>query len=269
MSESDAGSKLNSSLLEILGGFCGDDLGRSVAFRGHAPVVPDISIRGETPRPAASVIKTALAMAVYQQGFRGKINLSSRVSIQRFPSTRYVSILAAFDPDRELSIREICRLALITSDNPLAVYLQSLVDFDAVNRMLKEIGCGPRCVMAAGFSEGELGSRNRANVLTADAAVRLFSVVKTEPAYADLFLALKNNLRNNRIPALLPEHVSVIHKTGSLDGVANDAGIVQDDKVDFTVAFLTDRQPDPIKTSYDIASCSLELFNCLSGAPRM
>ncbi len=264
MSVSDAQQKLKSRLFEILSSFCGDDLGRSVAFRGYMPVVPDISIRGGEPRPAASVIKIALAMAVFQQGARGHIDLNSRVSVQTFSKTRYVSILAAFDFERELSIREICRLALITSDNPLAVYLQSLVDFDTVNRLLREIGCDPPSRMGAGFSEEELGPKNRANVLTADTTVHLLSVLKSEPIYADLVLALKNNLRNNRIPALLPEHVSVVHKTGSLDGVANDVGIVYDDKIAFTVAFLTDKQSDPIQTSNDIADCSFQLFNCLS-----
>jgi beta-lactamase class A len=264
MSADDAQLKLKSGLFDILAAFCGDDPGRSVAFQGHKPASPIISIRGGEPRPAASVIKIALAMAVFQLGARGEVNLDARVSVARFPSTRYVSILAAFDPDRELSIREVCRLALITSDNPLAVYLQSLADFDSVNRLLQEAGCVPQCRMGAGFSEEELGPRNRANILTADATVLLFSLLRTEPMFADLFLALKNNIRNNRIPALLPEHVTVIHKTGSLDGVANDAGIVQDDNVDFTVVFLTDKQADTIRTSNDIANCSLELFNLLS-----
>jgi beta-lactamase class A len=256
--------KLSTGLFDILSSFCGDDMGRSVAFRGNTPSVPSISIRGGEPRPAASVIKVALAMAVFQKGAQGKIDLSSHVSIQTFPPTRYVSILAAFDPERKLSIREICRIALITSDNPLAVYLQTLANFGDVNSLLEEIGCGSPCRMGAGFSEEELGPKNRVNILTADAAVHLLSVLITEPFYADLAVALKNNLRNNRIPALLPEHVSVIHKTGSLDGVANDVGIVHDDKVDFTVAFLTDKQADPIRTSNDISDCSLKLFNLMS-----
>jgi beta-lactamase class A len=76
--------------------------------------------------------------------------------------------------------------------------------------------------------------------------------------------ALQNNLRNNRIPALLPEHVAVIHKTGSLDGVANDVGIVQDDRVAFSVAFLTDRQADTVRASSDIAACALAIFDLLN-----
>jgi beta-lactamase class A len=80
--------------------------------------------------------------------------------------------------------------------------------------------------------------------------------------------ALKNNLRNQRIPALLPDEVAVFHKTGSLNGVVNDAGILQDDRVCFALAFLTDEQSDPLKTTNDIAACSLAMYELVSRAAR-
>src|SRR5712692_4609260 len=102
--------KPQSRLIDILSSFCGDDMGRSVAVRGYMPIVPTISIRGGEPRPAASVLKVPLAMAVFRLAAQQKIDLSASISVDRFPSTRYVSILAGFDRGRELSIREICRL---------------------------------------------------------------------------------------------------------------------------------------------------------------
>jgi beta-lactamase class A len=90
--------------------------------------------------------------------------------------------------------------------------------------------------------------------------------LRADPTYADLMTGLKNNLRNNRMPALLPDEAAVFHKTGSLDGVANDVGIVQDDKVDFTLAFLTDRQHDPAQTSNDIAVCTLRVYEAMAQA---
>jgi beta-lactamase class A len=259
-------ANLTSTVTDILRAFCGDDTGRSVAFRGTRPAIPDISIRGSEPRAAASVMKVPLLMAIYQRARRGELDLARTVPVETFGTTRYVSVLAAFDAGHALSLREVCRLALITSDNPLVVHLQSLVDFAAVNRLLAEIGCGAPCRMAAGFTDPELGPANRVNILTADAAAHLFAVLRSDPTYADLMTGLKNNLRNNRMPALLPDEAAVFHKTGSLDGVANDVGIVQDDKVDFTLAFLTDRQGDPAQTSNDIAACTLRVYEALAKA---
>ena len=259
-------SQLPGTIEAILRAFCGSDPGRSVAFEAYYPFKFKAAVKGDAPRPAASVIKTALAMAVYRSASRGEIDLERRVEMSQFPATRYASVLAAFDPDHLLSVREICRLTLITSDNPLAVHLQKLAGFDAVNALLEELGCAPVCRMAAGFSEAELGVVNRRNVLTAEAALRLLRMVWTEPLYADLAAALKNNLRNHRIPARLPEHLAVIHKTGSLEGVANDAGIVFDDVIAFGLAFLCDRQADTILTSTEIGRCALEVHDSLREA---
>src|SRR5262245_60115483 len=129
MSPSNDERRLQASVLEILHAFCGDDPGRSVAFQGRNPTMPRLSIRGQEPRPAASVIKLALAMAVVRKGARGDIDLAARVPVRTLTPTRYVSILPGFDRDHQLSVREICRLALMTSDNPLAIYLQRLADF--------------------------------------------------------------------------------------------------------------------------------------------
>ena len=251
---------IQADLQAILIGFCGEDAGRSVALRVRD--LPDLSVRAAVPRPAASVIKIALAMPVVRAGAEGRLDLDEQVPVTAFSKTRYVSILAAFDGARTLSVREICRLALITSDNPLAVYLQARVGLDAVNALLAQV-CGPGCRMDAGFSEAELGPANRVNVLTAKAALDLLGAVRADPAYADLLKALDHNLRNTRIPALLADDVWIAHKTGSLNGVVNDAGIVRGQGVEFTVAFLTDGQPDAAHTSNAIADCSLKLFERL------
>jgi beta-lactamase class A len=262
---------LRTTLIGILSAFCELERGRSVAFRGYKPLVPHISIRGDEPRPAASVMKVPLAMTIYRFASQNVIDLDNKIKVAGFSSTRYVSILTAFDPESELSLREICRLALMTSDNPLAVFLQNLANFDAVNQFLREIGCGPPCRMVAGFSEEELGPRGRGNILTADAAVHIMSVLRVDPIYEDLMVALKNNLRNNRIPALLPEHVAVFHKTGSVDGVVNDVGIVKDHKVDFALAFLTDNQGasasmSSAMVSNEIAECASTIYTTLINA---
>jgi beta-lactamase class A len=257
---SGARGDLRAALAETLSAFCGDDPGRSVSFRGYAPAIETIAVRGDVPRPAASVMKVPLLMAVYRDAAQGRIDLGRSVLVESLSRTRYVSILAAFDPGRTLSLRELARLAVITSDNPAMVRLQSLIDFAGVNGLLAELGCPAQCRMAAGFSEDELGPKNRANVLTTDACIRIWTALKHDPIYADLMIALKNNLRNQRIPALLPDEVAAFHKTGSLDGVVNDVGILEDDRVCFALAFLTDGQSDPLKTTNDIAACSLAVY---------
>lgn len=247
----------------IAGSFCGNDPGRSVCvFADHLAYAP-IGTNTDVPRPAASVIKIAVVMALFDLAAAGRIDLSENVSATALGQTRYCSILKAFDVGRTLSLRELAGLSLMTSDNPAMVFLMSRVGFADTARVLREAGCSEHATFVAGFRETELGPANRANRLTAQDAVYLFRHLARQARYAPIITFLENNLRNSRIPALLTEHAVVAHKTGSLDGVVNDAGIVSQDDKSFTVAFLSEAQEDPVMTQYHIAICSLELFHAL------
>jgi len=171
--------------------------------------------------------------------------------------------MKAFDPDRSLSLAELAAIALITSDNPVAVMLEDRVGYDAVNAVLAKAGVSPERQMSVGFRERELGPKNRANALSALDLIAIFDRLTSEPVYAPIIGALENNLRNARIPALLPDDAIIAHKTGSLEGVVNDAGIVRLGDQAFTLACMCDAQSDPAKTSADMAECADGIFTIL------
>jgi len=56
----------------------------------------------------------------------------------------------------------------------------------------------------------------------------------------DMLSLLKKQQINDRIPKYLPEKVEVAHKTGELDYVKHDAGIVFSKKGDYIVVFLSE-----------------------------
>lgn len=250
--------------------FAGDDGGRSAALR-YRPISRDGAVavtlhaNGETLRPVASVIKVALVMALYDLDAAGVLSLGEQVPVGSLGATRYCSIMKAFDCDRSLSLAELAALALITSDNPAAVMIEDRVGYDAVNAVLKRAGLAADRQMRAGFRETELGPANRANQLTVLDTIALFDLLASQPRYQPVVVALENNLRNARIPALLPDEAVIAHKTGSLEGVVNDAGIVRLGETAFTVAFLTDGQADAVATSTDIATCVEALYFQIAG----
>ena len=78
-------------------------------------------------------------------------------------------------------------------------------------------------------------------------------------AARDDAVALSNSLRNTRIPLRLPDGTRVAHKTGTLDGVVNDAGVVYGERTDLALAFLCEGQADPAATSIEIGDCVARL----------
>ena len=252
----------------LLERFCGNDPGRSVALSFCAtkrdrfkPAV--LAVNGDVARPVASIAKVAVIMGLYDLAGAGHLTLNEMVDVSALSETRYVSIMRAFDKGRALSLRELAAIALITSDNPVAVLLQDRVGGGAIDSVLARAGCSHDAAITVGFREHELGPVNRANLMTARDVLALFRMLASDRSYGDIVTALENNLRNNRIPARLPDEAVIAHKTGSLEGVVNDAGIVRYGYDSFCVVFLTDGQPDPAVTSDDIAVCSEALFELL------
>lgn len=238
--------------------------GRCAQWSALADPDRPIAFGAAQPMPAASVAKVAVAVALADKIAAGELDAAARTPVCAFGQTRYCSILAGLDPQSTLSLGEIIRLALITSDNPLAVHLQRLVSFAEINAALARLGLSDATHMAAGFTEAELGPANRVNTMSAADADLLFRAVATHPPYADIRRALENNLRNSRMPRLLPESAVVMHKTGSLDGVANDAGVVFGGACDYALSIFTDAQPDTLATENAIARCAAQIHAVLN-----
>lgn len=231
--------------------FAGHDEGRSVAVQALRGTEVLARVRADVRRPAASLVKLPLVSAV-----RAAADLTGRVRREELSPTAYSSVLAVLEPGHELTVAELCGLCLATSDNPTSDYLLGLVGMEAVNERAAALGAtGTR--MEVGFGDAELGPAARANVTTADDALAIVRRIVAEDAPAAD--ALANSLRNTRIPLRLPDDARVAHKTGTLAGVVNDAGVVFGTQTDLALAFLCDGQEDVAATSIEIGDCVAQI----------
>jgi beta-lactamase class A len=237
-------------LEEIVGAFSSDDSGRSVVLEVHGG--HHIHRRAEALRPGASLLKLPLVLAVADLAQRERIDLDQRVRVSELPSSRFPSVLAAFDPAHAFSLRDLARLALLTSDNRAAQHLVERVGIDEVNHFLRRHRF-EATTLVVGFDDQHLSPTGRRNVTTAAEAARLIALACSPATAAWLGDALHNGLRDTRIRARLPEDTAIANKTGSLDGVVNDVAMIHDDRRRLTIAVLCDRQVDSAITSREIA----------------
>jgi beta-lactamase class A len=235
-------------------GFVGGDPGRSLAVESLRGVEVRAAAQEDEVRPAASLLKLALVAAVHEAAERGELDLRARIRRSGLPPTSNGSVLDALSPEHELSLGELCAFSLVTSDNPAAEYLVRLVGPGSVNRLLEGLGL-ERTRLRAGFSDEEIAGR--ANTTTAREALLLVRRLIAERER--IAAILESNLRNGRIPLRLPEGTRVLHKSGTLSGVANDAGVVYGARTDLAFAFLCEGQPDPARTSVAIGDCVAEV----------
>lgn len=80
--------------------------------------------------------------------------------------------------------------------------------------------------------------------------------------YADsMFELLAEQTRRNKIPAQMPEGVSVANKTGELGNVENDAGIIYDTDNDLVLVFMSENLSAAGSAQETIASISKQIYD--------
>lgn len=250
------------ALREVLDAFVACEDGRSVALCTLRGPTLELERYGRMQRPGASLLKLGIALAFDREVAAGRLEPTREVRVSQLPQTSYSSVARLFDSHRALSLAELCRLMIATSDNPLAEALLELIGMEAVNSLFSELGC-EETFLAVGFGDEFLGRRGRTNVTTALDMIAVLRHANTAVSATDLVLSMRNGLRRTRIPLRLPDELSIANKTGSLMGVVNDVAILYGDVFDLAIAFLCDSQLDTARTSTDIGDTAQGVWSIL------
>lgn len=224
-----------------------------------------IGVNAEELFPTASTFKIPLLYALYQMVDRGEISLSQRVRIEAHHRVPGSGVLQDLDPGLEPTIRDIAILMTVVSDNQGTDLLYNIVGTERIHAALDGLGlkqtrvpmttkqllfnyvgldasdpahtydmslarmrAGEFDYDAAAWSD-QAGSGNDLTTPREMAALcdAIEQGIGLSSASRDGVIdIMKRQKFNDRIPAGLPENIDVAHKTGSLKGVRNDAGVV-------------------------------------------
>ena len=149
--------------------------------------------------------------------------------------------------------------------NTLTTYLgggNSSAGMQAVNSFCQERGYTQthmgRMLLASNDQDDNYTSVN-------DCGHFLIEVYKEEESsYAhasDMYALLKAQTRQNKITAMLPDGVKTANKTGELDNVENDAGIIYDAANDLVIVFMSQNLSSAGNAQNTIASLSRTIYD--------
>jgi beta-lactamase class A len=174
-----------------------------------------ISIKGNTPFPMASTVKVAVAALYLSQVDHGQRTLDDTVNGQ--------------------SVRSLMARMLIHSDNVATdILLKDLGGPHAVASWLQDNGITglhmDRTIAQLLSARRDLWDRRDSSTPTAmvDLLRRIYKaeLIKPESRNYLLDLMARCETGKNRMKALLPNGVTVEHKTGTLTGLADDVGFI-------------------------------------------
>jgi beta-lactamase class A len=174
-----------------------------------------VSIKGNTPFPMASTVKVAIAALYLAQVDNGRRSLDDTINGQ--------------------SARSLMARMLIHSDNHATdILLADLGGPNAVHDWLEANGVKglrvDRTIAQLLSARRDLWDRRDSStpIAMVDLLRRIYKAELIKPESRDYLLRLMSQCETgkNRMKALLPYGTPVEHKTGTLDGLADDVGFI-------------------------------------------
>ena len=180
--------------------------------------------------PQASSIKIALLFEVFKQAEEGKLRLEEFVDLEPRKKVAGSGVLFYMgNPRLSLSIRDLCVLMIVLSDNTATNLLIEKAGLEAVNRRVDALGL-TKTRLRRKMMDLTAAAEGRENVSTPAEMMALLEKVQSgqvlkEPYRRELIdiLAIP---KESPLHAGIPEDVAVAEKPGELEAVRCDSGIV-------------------------------------------
>jgi beta-lactamase class A len=201
-----------------------------------------VSIRGDDKVRTASTIKLPILVEVYAQAAEGKLKLDEKLVMNDADIVSGSGVIRELGAGTQLTIAGVANVMIVVSDNTATNMLIGRISADAVNARMDKLGLpatkamrkvrgdGTQLKEAQGWSKAGLLEENRKYGLgssTPMEMVRLLEMLDAGklPGSKDMIAILKRQQYQDGIGRKL-KGLSIANKTGSLDHLRSDVGIV-------------------------------------------
>lgn len=261
----------------------------------------EVEHNADTVFPTASVMKIPLIYELYRQAEAGRVDLGARIVFGAEHMVPGSGVLQDLAPGLNPTLKDLATLMITVSDNAATDLVIEQIGLDAVATTMQHLGLSrtaiPLTVRGLLYSTVGLDTANPAhtyalyqerstagvidwgcrayadednNLTTPREMARLLAGIERREgltaASCDAIIdILKRQKYGDRIPQQLPEGTVVAHKTGSLRGIRNDAGIVYAPDGPYTISLFAKRLADPVAGVAALAQISRAIWEGFVG----
>jgi len=188
--------------------------------------------------PSASIIKLFIMGATLEMVKAGKLSLKGRIILTKEEKVSY-SILTLLDDKNSYTINDLILLMIIQSDNTATNKLISILGFDCINKFIKDNNFESTILQRKMMDHK--GKENLCNLKDVTLFLDLIYNRKLiDEKYSKLMVSiLTEQLDHSMMRLNLPENTIIANKTGDLELINHDVGIVFTEKKDYIFAMLT------------------------------
>jgi beta-lactamase class A len=221
----------------------------------------EVARNSERPMPTASVFKLPVLVEVFRQAATGSLNLDDRVTLRAEDVVMGSGILRDFGPGLQPTLRDLAMMMVIVSDNSATNLLLDRVGGpQQINATMCDLGL-PSIVVHRRIVFGEITTNDSLAEAAPRDLMRLVAMLAREelvsPAASREMLAILGRQRyleqTPRFVAYrpyaadfgLPQPISVRNKTGMINGLRADTGLITiDPDVRIAYSVVNDAGPD-------------------------
>lgn len=216
----------------------------------------DFSLRADELVRTASTIKLPIMTEVFRQVQQGKLKWTDEIVLTKQNKQGGSGILGEFSDGSKIDLKTLTNLMIVLSDNTATNFLLDKVSADSVNDFLDTLGLKQtRSLRKIGG-----GGDSRA---VADPFYRLFGIGVSSPremvklmemlekgevvskdASSEMLNILRRQQYKDAIGRNLPDTIPSASKSGSLDRLRSDVGIVYTRRGRIAMAITVDDMPE-------------------------
>lgn len=191
--------------------------------------------------PSASLIKLPVMAETVRQVKEGRLHLQDRVTVKAEDKVPF-SILTMLETENNYSLQDLLTLMIVQSDNTAANILIQRVGMAKINDFCIDLKMR-NTLLERQMMDLNARRAGRENRTTASDMARFLErlyqgelIDKASSTY--MIEIMKKQLENSMMRLYIPDETVIAHKSGELDGIAHEAGIVYHEKGDFLFVVL-------------------------------
>ena len=224
-----------------------------------------VDIKGDTPFPAASIIKIPVLISLFKTIEAGKFSKNDKIPLEEYYRSEGSGSLQYKPEGYSLTIDDLARLMITESDNSSTNMLMSAIgSMTSVNDDVKSWGLKNTHINTW------LPDMGGTNYTTSKDLVTMLYNLDNEAflsleSRADIFDYM-GHVKNNRLLAAgIPSDASIAHKTGDIGSMLGDAGIIYaPNGRKYIVAILVKRPYNDYSAKEFIVNASSTIYNYMT-----
>lgn len=216
---------------------------------------------------AASLVKLPILVELARRAETGKLKLDDKMKFEERFRAEGSGVLKDRPAGQSYTLEQLAEWMIIESDNTATDMLLDRLTMSEIEAQMHKLGLEHTTVQRTIFDFGAIDRGLDNRISAGDAASLLLRMGRGEmPRSPWMAEILKRTKRKDLLQARLPKTVNVAHKTGELEGVLHDAGLVYVDSP-YVIVVMTQGAGRAEAMEF-IAGLSSDVYAAVSKAPR-